>query len=144
MISVFNGIGRVIMGGMFDRFGRSATMQTVNILFLLTGVILITALKTNSFALIIIGFICAGLSYGGVTPTNSAFVSAYFGMKHYPLNLSMVNTNLIFASFGSTIAGALYDATQSYMSSYLLILAMAFLGIFVSFAIGLGDKRASH
>lgn len=142
MISVFNGIGRVIMGGLFDRFGRGFTMQTVNILFLLTVCVLIAALKTNSFALICAGFVCAGLAYGGVTPTNSAFVSASFGMKHYPLNLSVVNTNLLFASFGSTAAGALYDATQSYMASYLLILAMALLGIVVSFAIGMCEKKS--
>lgn len=97
LISIFNGIGRVIFGGM---------------------------------------------SYGGVTPANSAFVSSYYSMKHYSMNLSVVVTNLLFASFGSTIAGVLYDATKSYFSVYLMIAGLAAVGILVSAAISLCDKRA--
>lgn len=141
LISVFNGIGRVIMGGLFDKVGRGVTMQIVNGLFILTGVVLTVALKTGSFAILVAGFIVGGLAYGGVTPTNSAFVSSYYGMKNYPQNFSIVNTNLIVASFGSTIAGALYDATKSYMMIYLMICALAALGIVASFAIGRCDRR---
>ena len=36
--------------------------------------------------------------------------------------LSMVNLNLIFASFGGTIAGMLYDASGSYLSTFILLL----------------------
>ncbi len=141
LISIFNGIGRVLFGGMFDRCGRSRTMQTVNALFLVTSAVLIAALKRMSFPLLIAAFILGGVSYGGVTPANAAFVSSYFGMKHYSLNLSVVVTNLLFASFGSTVAGLLYDATHSYLSAYLMIAALAVVGIFVSLAISLCDKR---
>lgn len=141
LISVFNGVGRVIMGAMFDKVGRSTVMQAVNVLFVVAAVILVFALNTGSFALIVVGFIVGGLAYGGVTPTNSAFVSSYYGMKHYPLNFSIINTNLIIASFGSTIAGALYDATQSYMSTYLMIGVLAVAGVLVSLSINLCDKR---
>ena len=129
LISIFNGIGRVIFGGMFDKAGRSRTMQTVNALFLVTAAILVA------------GFIIGGMSYGGVTPANSAFVTSYYSMKHYSMNLSVVVTNLLFASFGSTIAGVLYDATKSYFSVYLMIAGLAAGGILVSAAISLCDKR---
>lgn len=141
LISVFNGIGRVIMGLVFDRAGRGAAMQIVNALFILTGVVLAVALKTGSFAVLAAGFIIGGLAYGGVTPTNSAFVSSYYGMRNYPRNFSIVNTNLIAASFGSAIAGALYDATKSYMMIYLMICALAVLGILASLAIGSCDRK---
>ena len=141
LISVFNGIGRVIMGGLFDKVGRSATMQIVNGLFILTGAVLTAALKTGSFAVLVAGFVLGGLAYGGVTPTNSAFVSSYYGMQNYPQNFSIVNTNLIVASFGSTIAGALYDASKSYMMIYLMICALAVGGIAASAAITRCDKR---
>ena len=112
LISICNGVGRVILGALFDKAGRSKTMQTVNVLFLLT---------------------CG--------PTNSAFVSSYYGLKHFPLNFSIINTNLIIASFGSTIAGALYDASQSFFSTDAMIGVLALLGIFVSLAINVCDKR---
>lgn len=141
LISVFNGIGRVLLGGMFDTAGRSRTMQLINALFLVTAAILVAALKLGSFPVLVAGFIVGGLAYGGVTPGNAAFVSSYYGMKHYSLNLSVVVTNLLFASFGSTVAGALYDATQSYFSVYLMIAGLAAAGIFVSLAINLCDGR---
>ena len=98
------------------------------------------AIKTGSFTMIIAGFVLGGMAYGGVTPTNSAFVSSYYGMKHYPLNFSIINTNLIIASFGSTVAGALYDASQSYMSTYLMIVGLAVVGIAVSLGINFCDR----
>ena len=63
-------------------------------------------ITTVSSAVVILGFIVGGLAYSGVTPTNSAFCRAYFGPAHYPVNFPLINSNLIFASFGSTISGA--------------------------------------
>ena len=141
LISIFNGIGRVILGSMYDKIGRSRLMQIVNGIFIVAGVILIIALKSSSFPVIILGFIVGGLAYGGVTPTNSAFVSDYYGMKNYPMNFSVINTNLIFASFGSTIAGALYDSTQSFTNTCMMIVILAIVGIFISLGISLCDRK---
>lgn len=141
LISIFNGIGRVIMGVLFDRMGRSTTMQIVNCMFILTGIILAVALKTGSFIVMTAGFILGGLAYGGVTPTNSAFTSSYFGMKHYPKNFSIVNTNAFIAAFGSTAAGAIYDVTQSYLNIYFMICGLALIGIAASLAINLCDRK---
>ncbi|MFU0833739.1 MAG: Permease of the major facilitator superfamily [Oscillospiraceae bacterium] len=141
LISIFNGIGRVIFGSLFDKIGRSKTMQTVNAAFIFTALVLILSLKTGNFAILVFGFVCGGLAYGGVTPTNSAFVSSYFGQKYYPVNFSVINTNLIFASFGSTIAGALYDVSGSYMSTYLFMCCLSLVGILVSLGISLADKK---
>lgn len=141
LISVFNAVGRVLSGMLYDRVGRSATMQLVNGMFILTSAVLVLGLTTRTFALIILGFILGGLAYGGVTPTNSAFVSSYYGQKNYAMNFSIINTNLIFASFGSTIAGSLYDASQSYLSTYLLMAGLAAAGIVVSLAISAFDRR---
>ena len=140
LISIANGVSRVILGGMYDKIGRSAVMQIVNVLFILAGVVLILALAQNSFVLLVLGFIIGGAAYGGVTPTNSAFISSYFGMKNYPLNFSIINCNLIIASFGSTVAGALYDASKTYRSAFFMILICAVAGIAISFGINLCDR----
>lgn len=142
MISIFNALGRVIVGALYDRRGRSAAMQTVNLLFLLSGSVLIAALLTQRPALLIPGFILGGLAYGGVTPTNTAFVGSYYGLKHFALNLPIFVTNLIPASFGSTVAGALYDGSGSYQSCFVMVVALAAAGILVSLSIGWSDKLA--
>lgn len=140
LISIFNGIGRVIAGSLFDRLGRSMTMQLTNVTFLIAGAILLAALSCGSFPVLVLGFIVGGLAYGGITPTNSAFISSYYGRKHYPVNFSIINTNLIVASFGSTIAGSLYDASMSYMSTIAMIVVLGALGIAASIGISLCDK----
>ena len=142
MISVCNGAGRVVLGGLYDRRGRGLTMQLVNGLFLLSCLLLLWALRAGSLPLLIAGFMAGGLAYGGVTPTNAAFVSSYFGMKHYALNLPVVVTNLVFASFGSTAAGALYDATGSFAGTCLMMGALTAVGVAATRLMGILDKRA--
>ena len=141
LISICNALGRVLFGGMYDKYGRSLSMQLVNILFIITSGVLILALAAKSVVVVIIGFILGGLAYSGVTPTNSAFCRAYFGPVNYPVNFSLINSNLIFASFGSTVSGALFDASGSYNVTFFLIIGLAVVGILCSLAISALDKR---
>ncbi len=122
LISILNGIGRVICGGLFDKIGRKATMLVVNCTFFVAVGLLILALTSTSFTLIIVAFIVSGLAYGGITPMNSAFIGSFYGAKHYPVNYPIVNMNLLLASFGGTIAGALYDSSGSYLSTFFIML----------------------
>ena len=141
LISICNALGRVLFGGMYDKYGRSLSMQLVNILFIVTSGVLILALTAKSVVVVIIGFILGGLAYSGITPTNSAFCRSYFGPANYPVNFSLINSNLIFASFGSTISGALFDASGSYNATFFLIIGLAVVGILCSLAISALDKR---
>ena len=137
LISIMNGIGRVIFGAMYDKCGYRVTMIVVMAAFVAAGAILMAALKSNSFAMITAGFIVGGFAYGGVTPTNSALISDFFGRTHYSLNFSLINTNLLIASFASTIAGKLYDASGSYMSTIIMMIGVVAAG----FVVFLGIRR---
>lgn len=141
LISICNAVGRVLFGGMYDKYGRSLSMQSVNGLFIVTALLLMWALAAKSLLIVIIGFVVGGLAYSGVTPTNSAFVRAYFGPKHYPVNLPLINSNLIIASFGSTVSGALFDRSGSYNATFFLIIGLAAVGIICSLGISVLDKR---
>ena len=141
LISICNALGRVLFGGMYDKYGRSLSMQLVNILFIITSGVLILALTAKSVVVVIIGFILGGLAYSGITPTNSAFCRSYFGPANYPVNFSLINSNLIFASFGSTVSGALFDASGSYNATFFLIIGLAVVGILCSLAISALDKK---
>lgn len=141
LISVANAVSRVIMGTAYDRVGRSGVMLTVCGGFIVTGIILLLALRTHSFPLLILGFLAGGVSYGGITPTNSAFTSACFGMRFYPLNFSVINLNLLLASFGSTVAGALYDRAGNYQPVYFVMTGLAVAGIVLSLLISKEEIR---
>lgn len=122
LISIFNGVGRVICGFLFDKIGRRNTMFIVDFTFLAAVCLLIGALMTKSFIIIVIAFVVSGLAYGGITPMNSAFIGAFYGRKNYPVNYPIINMNLLLASFGGTIAGAMYDASGSYLSTFFIML----------------------
>ena len=128
LISIANGVSRIIFGGLYDKIGRSAVMQIVN------------ALLKSSFVLLVLGFVIGGAAYGGVTPTNSAFVSSYYGIKNYPLNFSIINCNLLIASFGSNIAAKLYDASGSFRSIFIMIIICAVVGIAACIGIDFCDR----
>lgn len=132
LISIFNGIGRVLFGALFDKLGRTKTMLLVNVCFMISVIIVILGLITGSFPVLIVSFVCCGLSYGGITPTNSAFINSFYGATNYPVNFSIVNLNLLVASFGSTIAGALYDASGSYLSTFYVLIGAILVGTLCS------------
>lgn len=129
-ISICNGLGRVVFGGLFDKLGWKRTMTIVNAVSLVGVIILIAALFTKAFPLVVVGFIVTGLGYGGAPTMGSAVISDFFGQKNYPVNFSINNMNLLVASFAGTIAGALYDASQSYVST-LVVLAVCSVVAFV-------------
>ncbi len=127
-ISISNGIGRLFFGILFDKAGRFVTMLSGGLLFVGALIVLLSALEVNSSNILIVAYIMVGLAYGCVTPTNSAFVNLYYGQKNYPMNLSVVNMNMLVSSIGSTVAGAIYDVTKSYNVIIVIIAVIIAVG----------------
>jgi OFA family oxalate/formate antiporter-like MFS transporter len=46
----------------------------------------------------------------------------FYGVKHYSVNFSIINLNLLIASFGGTLAGAIYDREGSFSSIFMIML----------------------
>jgi len=135
LISIFNGIGRIIFGKLLDHYGLNKTIMFNNALFIGSVLIVLAALLIKMFPVLVVGFIFCGLSYGGITPTNSMFINSFYGPRYYPTNFALINLNLLLASFGSTIAGSLFDASGSYLSSFIVVLLALLLGTVCSLKI---------
>ncbi|MCD8300848.1 MAG: MFS transporter, partial [Clostridiales bacterium] len=114
------------------KVGYRLTMIVDMVSFIVAALILIMALRTGNFGFIIIGFLVGGFAYGGVTPMQSAVVSDFFGRSYYSVNFSVIVTNLMIGSFASTIAGKLYDSSQSYMSTIFMMILVTVVA-FVAF-----------
>lgn len=123
LISVCNGLGRVLFGGLFDRIGRKPTMLLIVVSSAL-GAGCLWASMSGSAALLVAGFIFTGLGYGGPPTMAAAVTKHFYGQKNYPVNFSFMNINLLVASFASTAAGAILDATGSFTVVFLLLLAL--------------------
>ena len=135
LISIFNAIGRVIFGFLFDKIGRKLEMLIGGIMFIIGMVLTLVALSSHSIGILVVAYICNGLGYGSVTPTNASFAMQFFGPKNYAVNLPIINMNLLVASFSSTLSGAIYDATNSYNLIIYIVIGLVIVGIIMDFLI---------
>ena len=89
----------------------------------------------QSLPLCITGLCLTGLSYGSCPTLCSAFAAAFYGTKHFPTNFSIVNFNLIFASFIATASSNLYASTGSYTAPFVMLLILASGALVLNFSI---------
>ncbi len=135
VLSVFNGVGRILTGILFDKAGRKTTMISANILTIIAAGITLTAVMTSSLPLCIVGLCLTGISYGSCPTVTSAFTMAFYGKKSFATNYSIMNFNLIFASFFATFSSTLLTNTGSYVAPFIMLLILSVLALGLNFSI---------
>lgn len=123
LISVCNGLGRVTFGALFDRVGRRTTMLLVIVCFVV-GIAAAWMSMSGSAVLLVLGFMFIGMGYGGAPTMAAAVTKQFYGQENYPVNFSVMNINLLVASFASTAAGAILDATGSFTIIFALLFGL--------------------
>lgn len=134
VLSVFNGIGRILTGALYDALGRRTTMLSANALTIVAAGVTLAGVFVHSLPLCIVGLCLTGISYGSCPTVTSAFSASFYGQKYFSTNYSITNFNLIVASFIATFSNSLLISTGSYTAPFilLLVLALAAMGLNVS------------
>ena len=135
VLSVCNGLGRILTGALFDALGRRLTMIAANILTMAAAGVTLVAVMAGSLPLCIVGLCLVGLSYGSCPTVSSAFVSAFYGTQFFPTNFSIMNFNLIGSSLMATACGSLLKVTGGYMAPFILLLGLACGALVLNFSI---------
>jgi OFA family oxalate/formate antiporter-like MFS transporter len=125
VLAMFNGLGRILTGIVFDRLGRRFTMLAANILTIFAAGMTLLAVSIGSLPLCVIGLCLTGMSYGASPTVASAFTSAFYGTKHFASNLGIVNFNLMAASFIATAWSSLQISTGGYVAPFVLLLSLS-------------------
>lgn len=125
VLSVCNGLGRIFTGALFDAKGRRFTMLASNIITISAAGVTLLAVVLGSLPMCIAGLCLVGMSYGSCPTVSSAFVSAFYGSKHFPTNFSIMNFNLIGSSLMATACGSLLTSTGSYMAPFAMLLGLS-------------------
>ena len=135
VLSLCNGLGRIIAGFTFDIMGRRRTMLIANGITIIAPTVVLISVLSGSLPLCIAGLCLTGISYGFSPTISSSFVGAFYGLKNFPSTYSIANTMLIPSSFASTIAGALLTATGGYAAPFIMLIAFAVIALFINLSI---------
>lgn len=135
VLSVCNGLGRIICGAVYDALGRRTTMLASNILTIVAAGTTLAAVQINSLPLCTAGLCLTGLSYGSCPTMTSAFTASFYGQKHFSVNYSLTNFNLIVAAFIASAANSLLISTGGYTAPFVMLLALAICALGLNFTI---------
>jgi len=135
VLSVCNGLGRILTGALYDSLGRRKTMLAANGITIIAAGITLLAVGTHSLPLCILGLCLTGLSYGSCPTVTSAFTSSFYGTKYFPVNYSITNFNLVAAAFIAAGSNSLLISTGSYTAPFIMLLILAVCALGLNFSI---------
>lgn len=135
VVSVFNGLGRIISGALFDLKGRKFIMLASNILTIVAAGVDLVAINIGSLPLCVIGLCLTGMSYGTSPTLSSVFTSSFYGAKYFSSNLSIMNCNLMGASLIATVCSNLFDISGGFNVPFILLFALAIIALALNMSI---------
>lgn len=135
VLSVCNGIGRILTGAVFDVIGRRKTMLCANILTICAASVTLLAVTVNSLPLCIAGLCLTGMSYGSCPTITAAFTSSFFGMKYFSNNMAIMTFTVMIGSFIATASTKVLEATGGYTATFIMLLSLTFVALVLNLSI---------
>ncbi len=129
VLSVCNGIGRILTGAIFDAIGCRKTMLCANVITIGAAAVTLIAVHAHSLALCIIGVCLTGMSYGACPTITAAFTSSHFGMKHFSNNMALMTFTVMVGSFVATASNKVLEVTGGYTAAFVMLLALTFAAL---------------
>ena len=124
VLSVCNGVGRIITGAVFDSIGRRKTMLCANILTICAAAVTLLAVSVGSLPLCIAGLCLTGISYGACPTITAAFTSSFYGMKHFSGNMALMTFTVMGGSLIATASNKVLEVTGGYTGAFVMLLAL--------------------
>jgi OFA family oxalate/formate antiporter-like MFS transporter len=143
IVSVFNGVGRPVIGTAFDRIGRKNAMTINTFIMLIGGVILILGSATGSAVFVFIGLPLIGICYGGTPSLLSAATNKFFGPKSYQVILGAVTFSLAVAAIiGPLLSSKLQEISKGeYTTSFIMLIIVAVCAIVINLLLTAFSKK---
>ncbi len=135
IISLANGVGRLVSGWLFDNIGRRRTQFVTSGIAIIAPLTIVLALQTGTLGIAVAGIILCGVSYGFAPTGSTAFIGAFFGQKNFSLNFAILNLQLILTAFAATLAGVIKDATGGFTWTFVILAGFSVVGLVLNFTI---------
>ena len=135
VLSVCNGLGRILTGALFDSIGRRKTMLCANILTIGAASVTLLAVSIGSLPLCITGLVLTGMSYGACPTITAAFTSSFFGMKYFSTNMAFMTFTVMGGSLIATASNKVLEMTGGYTGAFVMLLALTFVALILNLLI---------
>ena len=135
VLSVCNGVGRILTGSLFDSIGRRKTMLYANILTIGAAAVTLLAVSIGSLSLCIVGLCLTGISYGACPTITAAFTSSFFGMKYFSTNMALMTFTVMVGSLIATVSNKILEVTGGYTTTFMMLLFLTFVALGLNFLI---------
>lgn len=132
VLSVCNGLGRIITGAVFDAIGRRRTMLCANTLTILAAIMTLLAVSVGSLPLCIVGLCLTGISYGSCPTITAAFTSSFFGMKYFSTNMALMTFTVMGGSLIATLSNKILEITGGYSAPFIMLLCLTFVAMLLN------------
>ena len=132
VLSVCNGVGRILTGALFDSMGRRKTMLWANVLTIGAATVTLLAVSIGSLPLCIAGLCMTGMSYGACPTITSAFTSSFFGMKYFSTNLALMTFTVMGGSLIATVSNKVLEVTGGYTATFAMLLGLTFVALILN------------
>ena len=129
VLSVCNGLGRILTGALFDAIGRRKTMLLANGLTIVAAGVTLLAVSIGSLPLCIAGLCITGMSYGACPTITAAFTSSFFGMKYFSTNMALMTFTVMGGSLIATVSNKVLEITGGYTATFMMLLALTFFAL---------------
>lgn len=132
VLTVCNGIGRIVSGAFFDMFGLRKTQYLTSGVVICATALTFVGYITEVTVIGVIGLMLCGFSYGFSPTVSAAFSTAFYGQKHFGINFPILNLILIPASFVPTL---LLGFGLGYSTVFLVLTAFSLVGLAINISI---------
>ena len=132
VLSVCNGIGRILTGALFDAIGRRKTMLWANVFTIGAAAVTLLSVSIGSLPLCIAGLCLTGLSYGACPTITAAFTSSFFGMKYFSTNMAFMTFTVMGGSLIATVSNKVLEVTGGYTATFVMLLLLTFTALILN------------
>lgn len=131
-VSLFNGVGRVVWGIVFDHKGASFIFKVLGSLVSIALLMMIYGLKYQNVIFFALGASIIMFCYGGSSSLAPIVVRHLYGNDYFSINFSITNIGTLILSTYPTLIGTIQTMTNHYL-----------LGFIVLFVFGIGTLGLS-
>lgn len=129
VLSICNGLGRIITGAVFDIIGCRKTMICANLLTIGAATVTLIAVYIGSLPLCIAGVCLTGMSYGACPTITAACTSTFFGMKNFSSNMALMTFTVMVGSFIATASNKVLEVSGGYTAPFIMLLALTVVAL---------------